>query len=82
MHSVEESVITEALVRLAELVPDKFTDTLYSYAIEVIYEGFMKRRLDDHLEELPEDYFDDDLDEWIDESAWDLVAEFYEYDTE
>ncbi len=42
----------------------------------------MKRRLDDHLEELPEDYFDDDLDEWIDESAWDLVAEFYEYDTE
>jgi hypothetical protein len=82
MHSKEEAVITEALVRLAELVPDKFTDTLYSQAIEVIYEGFMKRRLDDHLEELGEDYFDDEVEEWIDQTNWDNVATFYEYETE
>ena len=39
-------------------------------------------KADWHLEELGEDYFDDELEQWIDETTWDLVAMVYEYATE
>jgi hypothetical protein len=77
----DEDVLMKALPHLAQLVPLKFTILIYKQAIEVIYECDMQRRIDDSIEEMGEDPFEEEMEEMIDSGLNEAVAEFYECDT-
>jgi hypothetical protein len=69
-----EHIVTKALIRLAKLVPQKFTKLIYEQAIEVIYEWDkavrVERRGFDRVEEM------------IDLCLPEGVAQFYKWDTD
>jgi hypothetical protein len=72
----------KALPHLAQLVPLKFTILIYKQAIEVIYECDMQRRIDDSIEEMGEDPFEEEMEEMIEHGLNEAVADFYHIDTD
>jgi hypothetical protein len=75
-------ITAKALARLAKLVPPTLKGDVLEQAIQLMYRSEMKRRIDDEMEELVEDYFDEDLEESIRYSAYENVAEHYDIQTD